>query len=148
SCLGTPSSLSTTRSETEQRQDGNETQLCLRTARHLVADFFEPRPIIYWCDFLFSAALAGTTTLILRRVPLPAAAWTTLFAVSVLAAYRSALFVHELAHLRRGRLRGFSFTWNLLCGIPFLIPSFLYGTHSLHHGRKHYGTADDGEYLP
>jgi fatty acid desaturase len=104
--------------------------------------------MVYWSDFLFSAALAGTTTLVLRRVPLPAAAWITLFSVSVLAAYRLALFVHELAHLRRGRLKGFSFTWNLLCGIPFLIPSFLYGTHSWHHGRKHYGTANDGEYLP
>jgi fatty acid desaturase len=28
------------------------------------------------------------------------------------------------------------------------MPSFLYYTHLAHHARKHYGTADDGEYLP
>jgi fatty acid desaturase len=38
--------------------------------------------------------------------------------------------------------------WNLLCGIPFLIPSFVYYTHIDHHRRKHYGTHEDGEYIP
>jgi fatty acid desaturase len=38
--------------------------------------------------------------------------------------------------------------WNLFCGIPFLLPSFTYYTHLDHHRRKHYGTPQDGEYLP
>jgi len=39
--------------------------------------------------------------------------------------------------------------WNLLLGIPLLIPSFLYeGLHSLHHARTRYGTEEDPEYLP
>jgi fatty acid desaturase len=38
--------------------------------------------------------------------------------------------------------------WNLLCGIPFLVPSFTYYTHLDHHRRKMFGTEHDGEYLP
>jgi fatty acid desaturase len=38
--------------------------------------------------------------------------------------------------------------WNLLCGIPFLMPSFTYVTHLEHHRRKLFGTEHDGEYLP
>ena len=38
--------------------------------------------------------------------------------------------------------------WNLLCGIPFLTPSFTYYSHVDHHMRKHFGTDHDGEYLP
>jgi fatty acid desaturase len=50
--------------------------------------------------------------------------------------------------LRAGTFRGFRIAWNLLCGIPFLMPSFTYYTHIDHHTRRHYGTARDGEYLP
>ena len=45
------------------------------------------------------------------------------------------------------KVKGFRIWWNLLCGIPFLIPSFLYYPHVDHHRRKHYGTDKDGEYL-
>jgi fatty acid desaturase len=70
------------------------------------------------------------------------------FVVSCLLIYRCALFIHELVHLRAGTFRAFRFFWNLLCGIPFLIPSFVYYTHLDHHRRKHYGTRHDGEYMP
>jgi fatty acid desaturase len=36
----------------------------------------------------------------------------------------------------------------LLCGIPFLVPSFTYYSHLDHHRRKLFGTEQDGEYLP
>jgi fatty acid desaturase len=39
----------------------------------------------------------------------------------------------------------FRFAWNLLCGIPMLMPSFVYSSHADHHFRS-YGTARDGEY--
>ena len=58
------------------------------------------------------------------------------------------LFIHELVHIRDGEFKAFRFVWNLLCGIPFLIPSFVYYTHLDHHRRKHYGTKEDGEYIP
>ena len=70
------------------------------------------------------------------------------FLVSCLLFFRAALFIHEIVHFRSGTFRGFRFVWNLLCGIPFLMPSFTYYTHLDHHRRKHYGTKQDGEYLP
>lgn len=38
--------------------------------------------------------------------------------------------------------------WNMMVGIPFMSPSFMYYTHVAHHARNHYGTKADGEYLP
>jgi fatty acid desaturase len=57
------------------------------------------------------------------------------------------MFTHELVHLPREGFRGFRFVWNVLCGIPFLIPSFTYYPHVDHHRRKSYGTEQDAEYL-
>jgi fatty acid desaturase len=36
----------------------------------------------------------------------------------------------------------------LLCGIPFLVPSFTYYPHVVHHRRATFGTGGDAEYLP
>ncbi len=59
------------------------------------------------------------------------------------------MFIHEVVHQRAtGRLKVFRFVWNVLCGIPFLMPSFVYYTHIDHHRRQHFGTDRDGEYLP
>lgn len=123
-------------------------QFSIREARAIVRDLFEPRPAIYWLDFLLSMAIGGGSFFLSRRF----ASWSlpqVLFGfLACLAYYRAALFIHELVHLRDGSFRAFRVAWNLLCGIPFLMPSFLYYTHLAHHARKHYGTHDDGEYLP
>jgi fatty acid desaturase len=50
--------------------------------------------------------------------------------------------------LPQDKFKGFRIAWNLLCGFPFLIPSFVYYTHIDHHRRKHFGTQQDGEYMP
>jgi hypothetical protein len=51
--------------------------------------------------------------------------------------------------LRRNTFRLFRFVWNVICGFPLMVPSFMYGgVHNDHHKRKVYGTKDDGEYLP
>jgi fatty acid desaturase len=71
-----------------------------------------------------------------------------LYVLTVLAFYRASLFTHELTHLKQDSFRAFRIVWNLLYGIPFLVPSFLYHTHVDHHARRQYGTAHDGEYLP
>src|SRR4029077_10840752 len=47
-----------------------------------------------------------------------------------------------------GTFGAFRVAWNVLFGIPFFMPSFLYYTHLAHHARKHYATREDGEYLP
>jgi fatty acid desaturase len=39
--------------------------------------------------------------------------------------------------------------WNLIIGIPLLVPSFMYeGVHNQHHAKRYYGTVNDPEYLP
>ncbi len=69
--------------------------------------------------------------------------------IAVFALYRATLFIHELTHIHRTALPGFRFVWNLIVGIPVLMPSFMYeGVHTLHHARTRYGTAEDPEYMP
>src|SRR5262249_12248037 len=62
--------------------------------------------------------------------------------------YRVSVFTHELAHMPPSRFRLFRAVWNMLFGIPFLMPSFLYTDHRLHHTSQTYGTEGDGEYFP
>ncbi len=127
----------------------------LAEARRIVGDFFRPVPWIYWTDFLASWSVGMLCfTLVMRpEATAGSAAWhwplTALyFVVSSLLLYRCTLFIHELVHIRADQFTAFRFVWNLLCGIPLLIPSFIYYTHIDHHRRKHYGTHEDGEYIP
>ena len=125
-------------------------------ARPLVADLFTPNPVIYWADLLGSALGGHLCFGLVRLLPflLPGLPWLSwplrglAFVGSVLLYYRAAMFIHELAHLKRGTFRAFRCAWNLLIGIPMLTPSFLYHPHLEHHRRSRYGTADDAEYLP
>lgn len=120
----------------------------IRAAAELTRDLNAPRPDIYWPDFLICAALGyGAMALaILAATPLAMLGWG---ALSALALYRAALFIHELTHIRPTALPGFRLAWNLIIGIPLLVPSFMYeGVHSLHHARTRYGTDEDPEYLP
>jgi hypothetical protein len=122
--------------------------LSLREVRGLVLDLFRPNPWIYWTDLLLSWSV-GIACLGLGQYVGFTSPWFVLFYLgSVLTLYRAVLFIHELTHLRAGTFLPFRAAWNLLVGVPFLMPSFLYHTHVAHHMRKHYGTAHDGEYLP
>jgi fatty acid desaturase len=59
------------------------------------------------------------------------------------------LFIHELAHRKPGTFQTFRAVWNLTCGFPLMIPSFLYTrVHNDHHAMRVYGTDADGEYVP
>ena len=120
----------------------------LRAAADLTREFSAANPRIYWPDLLASAFIgyAGVAgAIMIDSVPI---AITSAF-VAMMALYRAASFIHELTHIRKGALPGFRFGWNLLVGIPLMIPSFLYeGVHTQHHARTRYGTADDPEYLP
>lgn len=135
---------------------GDRLAFSLAEARAIVSDLFAPREWIYWVDFLSTillghAAFAATRLLYdLALEPL----WLRLllqaltFTVQCLCYYRAVMFVHELVHLPDRSFRAFRVVWNLLCGIPFLVPSFTYYTHIDHHRRTHFGTEHDGEYLP
>ncbi len=130
-------------------------EFSLSEARRIVGEYFAPNPWIYWSDFLVSWTV-GIACFQLVDFPQWATADTNwhwpirivCFIVSSLLIYRCSLFIHELVHIRAGEFTAFRFVWNLLCGIPFLIPTFVYYTHLDHHRRKHYGTKEDGEYIP
>ena len=120
----------------------------LRAAADVTRDLNKPDARIYWGDFIASAvigygalALAATSSSML--IMLIAAI------VSILALFRAGSFIHELTHIKKGELGGFKLGWNLIVGVPLLIPSFLYeGIHNLHHAKIRYGTIEDPEYLP
>jgi fatty acid desaturase len=115
----------------------------------LVADLHAPRPAIFWTDMIASAAIGWGAFWIAAL----ASSWSPLIAIAIVVAafalYRGVCFTHELAHLRRRAVPGFETAWNILFGIPLLLPSFTYlGVHQNHHSLSTYGTKQDPEYLP
>ncbi len=120
----------------------------VRAAAELTRDLTAPNPVIYWSDFLASAAV-GYAALYFAATSATTAILLICGLVSILALYRAGSFIHELTHIKHSAVPGFRLAWNALIGIPMLIPSFVYeGIHNLHHARTRYGTADDPEYLP
>jgi fatty acid desaturase len=64
--------------------------------------------------------------------------------LAILALYRAGSFIHELSTSSRTRSRVSGWVWNLIVGIPLLVPSFMYeGVHNQHHAKRYYGTAND-----
>lgn len=129
--------------QTESRRDEP-----IVRARRLVADLLVPRPAIYWIDMFVSIVVGYGAATVYLAPRAPAAVQAVAWLVAGCALFRASLFMHEIVHFRRGEMRGFAATWNLLVGIPFLMPSFLYEHHLDHHSARHYGTPRDAEYLP
>ena len=120
----------------------------LRAAADLTRDLNVPSARIYWADFLASAAV-GYGALGIAAMTASTLLMLAAGLLSVLALFRAGSFIHELTHIKKGELPGFKLGWNLVAGIPLLIPSFLYeGIHNLHHAKIRYGTVEDPEYLP
>ena len=120
----------------------------LKAAANLTRDLNVPRSGIYWADMLGSALL-GYAGLLGAMVVRPAWLAVGCGLIAVLALYRAGSFIHELTHIKKGAVKGFRFAWNLVIGVPLLIPSFMYeGVHNQHHAKRYYGTVDDPEYLP
>jgi len=120
----------------------------LKAAANLTRDLNVPRSGIYWADMLGSALL-GYAALLGAMVVRPAWLAVGCGLIAVLALYRAGSFIHELTHIKKGAVKGFRFAWNLVIGVPLLIPSFMYeGVHNQHHAKRYYGTVDDPEYLP
>jgi fatty acid desaturase len=119
----------------------------LKAAARLTRDLNVPRDAIYWADMLGSAGLGYAALFATMALRGPLALGTGL--VAVLALYRAGSFIHELTHIKKGAVKGFRFVWNLIVGVPLLVPSFMYeGVHNQHHAKTYYGTAKDPEYLP
>lgn len=118
-------------------------------AKRLVGDLHIPCPAIYWTDLLVSALIGWAA--FTAAVAFEPFSWRMIIAssIAVFALYRGLCFLHEISHLRQNALPGFETTWNVLFGVPMLMPSFLYvGVHQNHHRISTYGTAHDPEYLP
>jgi len=128
----------------------------LTEARALVRDLFVPNERIYWVDFLTSILVGHVCYAVTRQLVFESH-WELLWLRGVLALaafsvqcacyYRAVMFVHEIVHLPEKRFVAFRVVWNLLCGMPFMVPSFTYYSHLDHHRRKTFGTTHDGEYL-
>jgi fatty acid desaturase len=120
----------------------------LKAAANLTRDLNAPRSAIYWADMLGSVLL-GYAALFAAMFAHPTWLAVGIGLVAVLALYRAGSFIHELTHIKNGAVKGFRFTWNLVVGVPLLVPSFMYeGVHNQHHAKRYYGTVDDPEYLP
>jgi fatty acid desaturase len=126
----------------------NDDAAMLKAAANLTRDLNVPDARIYWADMLGSALLgyaALFAAMFVHSTPLALAAGL----VTILALYRAGSFIHELTHIKKGAVKGFRFVWNLIVGVPLLVPSFMYeGVHNQHHAKIYYGTANDPEYLP
>jgi fatty acid desaturase len=120
----------------------------LKAAAGLTRDLNVPKSTVYWADMLASALL-GYAALFAAMLVRPASLAIGCGLVAVLALYRAGSFIHELTHIKKGAVKGFRFTWNLIVGVPLMVPSFMYeGVHNQHHAKRYYGTVDDPEYLP
>ena len=124
-------------------------QFPLPEARELVKDLFAPNPRIYWLDFLFHITIGWSAFFLTLKSPTFSLWQLFFYIISALALYRALIFTHELAHLRKNTFGLFRFVWNVICGFPFMLPSYMYnGVHNDHHKKNVYGTKSDGEYLP
>jgi fatty acid desaturase len=120
----------------------------LKAAANLTRDLNAPRSSIFWADMLGSALL-GYAAFFIAMFVRPTSIAVVWGVIAILALYRAGSFIHELTHIKKGAVKGFRFVWNLIVGVPMLVPSFMYeGVHNQHHAKLYYGTVDDPEYLP
>src|SRR5436853_4113305 len=80
-------------------------------ARHRFADAFPPRAWIYWSDFFATTAVCWTVLAVSASVPLGGPLHLASTLVAMVALFRAAIFVHEIAHQKRGALPGFELAW-------------------------------------
>ena len=117
-------------------------------ARTLIDDLLVRSPAIYWTDFLLSTGIGWAAT----AVYFLARPWSLLQIVAFLVAsflfYRAGTFIHEIIHMPVRQMVWFKRAWNLLLGVPFLMPWIMYSNHIEHHNHRRFGTPLDGEYLP
>lgn len=118
-------------------------------ARAIVADLCHPNPVIYWVDFLLSVSVAYGFAISYFFAPLFSVQQIVSFFIAGFALHRVANYIHEIAHLKSKRwLKSFCVGWDILGGIPMLMPSFFFDKHMAHHNTREYATSGDCEYIP
>ena len=120
----------------------------LSAARHALSDLYQPRPARFWAELLGNA-LVGWVSIALAINDVGGVAGSSIaMLVAVFALHRATTFLHELSHTNDRALPLVRLGWNVLWGLPFLLPSWLYERmHLEHHRRRIYGTTNDPEYL-
>ncbi len=117
--------------------------------RKRFASTFRPKAHLYWLDLLLSSLLGWTAFWLSVQQPFGSLAYLATTSTALLALLRAALFIHEIAHQKRGSLPGFEVAWHAAVGLPFMLPSLMYmGSHGDHHRSHTFGTAGDPEYAP
>ena len=130
----------------------NSCSFPIGATRAIVKDLFRPNPWIYWTDFLITLTIAYAAACVFFLAPSWAPAWSLTqfvsFFVAGFALHRLSNFIHDVAHLNSKRhLRSFQVAWNILAGVPMMMPSFFFEHHMGHHQATVYGTKQDGEYV-
>ena len=143
---------STTRISTAEHQESiakaNKQREFYQSAREICRDLFSVRPSLYWVDFVLSALTAYTLVSIFLASSIASPLGWVCFVIGGLLIYRASMFIHEIVHLPSGEMKFFRRFWNFFAGVPMMVPSFTYESHLHHHSSRHYGTEEDGEYLP
>ena len=136
-------------SGTAHMRPSHSESIDIADARAIVHDLFKPNLWIYWGDFLISLTIAYGCAIAYFNASLFSPQQIICFVVSGFALHRVTNYIHEVSHLRSKRaLRSFRIGWDILAGIPTLMPSFFFDTHMAHHNTGHYGTRTDCEYVP
>lgn len=120
----------------------------VREARALIGDLFHHQQLIYWLDLICTLAIGYGFAMVYLAAPAFSLLQVASLTISGFALFRAGSYIHEITHMRNGEMLTFRVGWNVLCGIPMLMPSFFYENHIDHHRADHYGTIRDGEYLP
>lgn len=131
-----------------QASDTKVAPFSFRDARRIIGSEFTHRPAIYWADMLICLGIGYGAAGVYLQAPLFSPLQIVAYLVAGFALFRVGSFIHEITHMRHGEMLGFRTAWNLLAGVPMLMPSFFYENHIDHHNSKNYGTTRDGEYLP
>jgi fatty acid desaturase len=128
---------------------GPPTAIYDEQAHRLVRDLHTPAARVFWTDLISIAALSWCAFFIAIALKPFSPGMLAALVIGSFAFYRGLCFIHEITHARPGALPGFENAWNLVFGVPLLLPSFVYvGVHQDHHGLGTYGTKQDPEYLP
>ena len=143
--------MSTHRAAPRARRDERSTDEpapVVAEAGLLVRDLLWRSPRRYWVDLIVTASVAYGAIAVYLTAPAWSPRGFAALVVAAFALFRAGVFIHEIAHFRRGELKGFVVGWNVLLGIPLCTPSHFYGNHRDHHHPSRYATPHDGEYLP
>jgi fatty acid desaturase len=114
----------------------------------ILAKAHPPSRLIYWTDLLISSAIAWSLGALALQLSIGSLGWLLATGFMGLAMLRATYFIHEISHLPRNAIPGFTIVWHMVIGCHVLIPTLMIGAHKNHHKMSTYGTHMDPEYQP